>query len=658
MVAGRSARPWLCTFARKCRKKFRLAARTPPVGCQPVWGIHCDRMDEGTRERLVADFEQWLTQQHHEGADAIGLGLMLAWKQSYGDGELYRWRTADVEEFLLDYCPRKVSARPDLAARVPGGVAAAMVFLGVRGLLRAGSDTAARLSECALKCADEYLASMSDPTLFGMAKRMVVASGALDPVFDINAPGVMDQLMTRATSAAVVSQRITVGPVVVPSDEQRRAGAAVAPALQRFQLLHEVCAAPGLKLTATGNLNRADARRLVELLDTGDVPDVAIGDRTYRLRSAADLRGLTRWVEWAVAAGVVRRYRGRLVAVASWLKAAKDPLTAFDRIVDALQRIGPIRLDWHWEFDVELAAFIESGTGRVLAELLDADGPIEIDAICDLVTRAVRAVFRVSPMLHGEIVARQTRDLLDRFAECGVVRVDGVITDVDDELPYLRLYRGGTVALTPPGVAVAIRLAKRFNIDVLERPDPATVTEAALIDLVAMADQHTWVADVRAWADARGLTGQDAAALLVAALVDRLAEHAVLGTIEALHVAFGAAALPAIRTLLGGPHDAVAVLWLSQLGELDHTSLDPPRLLSGAVAMLAALLDIDGVDTMIGALGGRGEFGGPHGIIGQLWRADHPRTGEVLTAVAAHHPDQQLAKAARKSALKFNSRSH
>jgi len=77
-------------------------------------------------------------------------------------------------------------------------------------------------------------------------------------------------------------------------------------------------------------------------------------------------------VEWALAARVVRRHRGRLVAGAAWIKTANDPLAAFDRMVDALLRIGPVSIDQHWEFDAQIAMFVEDGAGRMLAELLDA----------------------------------------------------------------------------------------------------------------------------------------------------------------------------------------------------------------------------------------------------------------------------------------------
>ena len=44
-------------------------------------------------------------------------------------------------------------------------------------------------------------------------------------------------------------------------------------------------AGPGRKLTATGRIGLADARHLVELLDTGDTIDPEIGGRVFKTRS-------------------------------------------------------------------------------------------------------------------------------------------------------------------------------------------------------------------------------------------------------------------------------------------------------------------------------------------------------------------------------------
>jgi hypothetical protein len=83
-------------------------------------------------------------------------------------------------------------------------------------------------------------------------------------------------------------------------------------------------AGPGRKLTATGRIGLADARRLVELLDTGDTIHPDIGGRVFKTRSSEDLAHLNRIVEWAKAARLVRVSSNRLVAVKKTQRSRKD----------------------------------------------------------------------------------------------------------------------------------------------------------------------------------------------------------------------------------------------------------------------------------------------------------------------------------------------
>ncbi|MCX4771089.1 MULTISPECIES: hypothetical protein [unclassified Streptomyces] len=72
----------------------------------------------------------------------------------------------------------------------------------------------------------------------------------------------------------------------------------------------------GRKLTQTGRVTLADARALVEVLDTGDRMDPVIGDRTFKAKSSEELYHLTLLVEWAKAARLLRTAGGRLLRTA------------------------------------------------------------------------------------------------------------------------------------------------------------------------------------------------------------------------------------------------------------------------------------------------------------------------------------------------------
>ena len=63
-----------------------------------------------TIEALVALYGQWLNALEASGGRRpFDLQLMLDWKLGYGDGRFDIRRRSEVEEFLLQWCPRKVS---------------------------------------------------------------------------------------------------------------------------------------------------------------------------------------------------------------------------------------------------------------------------------------------------------------------------------------------------------------------------------------------------------------------------------------------------------------------------------------------------------------------------------------------------------------------
>src|SRR5260370_21007310 len=96
----------------------------------------------------------------------------------------------------------------------------------------------------------------------------------------------------------------------------------------------------GRKLTQTGRIGLADARHLVELLGTGDTIDPKIGDRVFKTKSSEELAHLTRIVEWAKAARLVRVSGTRLVPVK---KNATLPGRPLDLVMTMLEAYPNLR---------------------------------------------------------------------------------------------------------------------------------------------------------------------------------------------------------------------------------------------------------------------------------------------------------------------------
>lgn len=72
--------------------------------------------------------------------DVSNLQMVLEWKVGWVDGRLDEWLSTDVAEFLLEWCPRKLSAPADIAVEMAESVADAFTFLGEEGLLSAQSQ--------------------------------------------------------------------------------------------------------------------------------------------------------------------------------------------------------------------------------------------------------------------------------------------------------------------------------------------------------------------------------------------------------------------------------------------------------------------------------------------------------------------------------------
>ena len=97
---------------------------------------------KAARDLLLGRFTTWLARQgrsfDEETDELIGdAGVALDWKWTFGDGELATWRTGDVAEFLLDWCPRKLSVTQADCVTIP--VALVSFFCALTGH-RPGAD--------------------------------------------------------------------------------------------------------------------------------------------------------------------------------------------------------------------------------------------------------------------------------------------------------------------------------------------------------------------------------------------------------------------------------------------------------------------------------------------------------------------------------------
>lgn len=96
----------------------------------------------------------------------------------------------------------------------------------------------------------------------------------------------------------------------------------------------------GRQLTQTGRITLADARALVERLDTGDEIDPRIGSRMFKTTSSDELAGLGLVIDWAKAVRLVRTAKGRLLVAKKNLPLLERPRQLWDGAFDVFFTLG------------------------------------------------------------------------------------------------------------------------------------------------------------------------------------------------------------------------------------------------------------------------------------------------------------------------------
>lgn len=139
----------------------------------------------------------------------------------------------------------------------------------------------------------------------------------------------------------------------------------------------------GRKLTQTGRIGLADARYLVEFLGTGDRIDPEIGGRVFKTKSSEELPYLTKIVEWAKAARLVRVTGTRLVPVKKNADLADRPLDLVLAMLAAYPKLGKSLFPRNmWRPSIVGDEFTHI-SGELLTVLLGVSGPCPLTTLSD-----------------------------------------------------------------------------------------------------------------------------------------------------------------------------------------------------------------------------------------------------------------------------------
>jgi hypothetical protein len=232
---------------------------------------------------------------------------------------------------------------------------------------------------------------------------------------------------------------------------------------------------------------------------------------------------------------------------------------------------------------------------------------------------------------------------LELLADLGVVELGADEEDVDEA--------GLTVTLSPIGLwAIRDRLQQRgWRVPVLG--GSADGGAAAVLAVLADYDAEDGEAEIAAWL-ARRSPAQAAEELTEAA---SQGSPGLRGAAFAVMDRVGSAAVPAVRRALADPvlrpHAAV---WLREHGEEARLSREDSAWL--LVDLGAGLLEEAAPDAVVAELLPDLPPHAQAELVAGLWRVEHPAVTELLTTLSDHHPEPDVAKAARKAAFKARSR--
>lgn len=626
------------------------------------------------RDELLERFERWLDAQGHPVELRVDAELVLGFKWGYLDGHLGRWRTADLDELLLEIYPRKVVADRELAELTVPAVAGLLEFLDEEGLLVAGSDPLPRLLARLDALRGPFLEALGDASRYGLGKSLfgaMMADGVdLDDegavggwieAFNAGPREERDRLLGPAMvqmSAASQGRRrlrpVTLAPVVELEQAAREA-----PAMVRFARFVDYVTTPR-KLTERGNLKLADARELLELLELADRLDETIGERTFKTRSSTELPTLDLTFRWARAARLVKVRKGELSATQAGRRLDRDVLQIVYQALHGLLELGvlahryredPYGFGWYaGEVDAEVPVW--------LLELYE-HGRLEIEDLAAETWELLLERFDLDDVpadklaFHRRLVESGVRRILGQLQELGIV----TLTDVDQvETSVGTEDRAGVVALTDLGIWAVQRMASVY----LDAPVVGALVEVPAGELLRQATdmaEDAAGAELDAWVAHRDVA--DAASELVGALPG--ADDVAIGLAFGALLRIGAPAAPAVRTLHEDPRlGPYATVWLVDTLQIDAEDVRVDEV-DRQVALLHSVLDLRGPHAVTIwlplMLGVRSDTGRDAiaAAVEHLWRARSEAAGEVLDAIAAVHPDKPVAKAARKALFKLRS---
>lgn len=414
-------------------------------------------------QRLLGDFSLW----SEDAMAAEDARIALDYKLACGDTGLGFWTHDQVDDFFLGYLPAKVLLSEEQVGETVEAICSFFDFLEDIGELTEDSDPARELVAHAESHIAEIEELMADPSTGGPSKRILMAM--LDDGVDIEDGAAVSEWIEAFNAGPVEARDAILGlppepGIVVPprppvDTELARRSAAGAPIFSKFSVLAGYMG-EGRRLTDRGNIKLADARELIELLETGDVMEETIGDKLFRTRSSANLLWLDMIVWWARTVWAVKVAHKRMSATKKWQRrAAQDPREVMREAAAVVFDTGPLVMLWGdrgiWD---PVDPVLDAAPVSLLASLYEEESGL--DELVDRITEMISELVSLPDWyLHedeegGTFLERSVRSRIQKVVR--IMEMAGLICwqggeRHPDRYRIGEVWRGGTLSITPFG---------------------------------------------------------------------------------------------------------------------------------------------------------------------------------------------------------------
>ncbi|GAA4854910.1 hypothetical protein GCM10025787_43750 [Saccharopolyspora rosea] len=530
------------------------------------------------------------------------------------DGLLAWWTEEDLERFLLEVAPRRLVVA-DWSA-VPEFLHSWVDFLAGEGLLSSPSPVGA-LHRAIDRAVPGFLAAMADPASWGPEKSWSAAMRecGVDPADDARVAeflaavdeGAVEVDEEGAAEQADAAPAVWLPPVAVAEEEPHAATAADCPLLHRIRAVLD-WVGEGRPVPRESDVDGLAARLSVDRFTAGLL------------------------VEWAREAHLLRRVHDRLVPTLLARPLSAEPDLLWSRLWQSFVLLDGFTDDG--ELDSE--DFVEV-VQAVLCALYPHADAVPLELVTDLACRVLDGTSR-------QAVHRAVTRIVDQWESMGALRrYETTAPDVLAEIAELVPADPDPtmVELLSAGVWAARGSLRAFGFLVPEVADLVPRPAELLALLVPECSPDVLAELVPAWIAHRG--APDAAAEL-AALLRRVDDPSLRLTALWLLERTGDDGVAAVRGLADDPVVGPAArVWLQARGASDDVARPE--------------------DEVWVALDGLAASDAPHLLLAELRRhsaaeqldllervptAGHAQAPEVLDTIARHHPDAEIAAAARR----------